>query len=112
MTALIGPARTRELFYLSERIDAHRAERLGLVNRVVPAADLEKETMQIAQKIARGPAVAYRYMKENISRAAGGDLGDCLDLEATHHIHTSLTRDHRAAVKAFVEKRDPVFEGR
>jgi 2-(1,2-epoxy-1,2-dihydrophenyl)acetyl-CoA isomerase len=112
MTALIGPARTRELFYLSERIDAHRAESLGLVNRVVPAEDLEEETMQIARKIARGPAVAYRYMKENISRAAGGNLGDCLDLEATHHVHTSLTRDHRAAVKAFVEKKEPVFEGR
>ncbi len=112
MTGLIGAARTRELYYLSDRIDAYKAESLGLVNRVVPADQLEKETMDIAHRIAHGPTVAYRYMKENISRAIGGDMGECLDLEATHHIHTSLTRDHREAVKAFVEKKDPVFEGR
>ena len=112
MTGLIGAARTRELYYLSDRIDAYKAESLGLVNRVVPADQLEKETMEIAHRIAHGPTVAYRYMKENIARAIGGDMGECLDLEATHHIHTSLTRDHREAVKAFVEKKDPVFEGR
>ncbi len=112
MTGLIGAARTRELYYLSDKIDAYKAESLGLVNRVVPADQLEKETMEIAHRIAHGPTVAYRYMKENISRAIGGDMGECLDLEATHHIHTSLTRDHREAVKAFVEKKDPVFEGR
>ena len=112
MTGLIGAARTRELYYLSDKIDAYKAESLGLVNRVVPADQLEKETMEIAHRIAHGPTVAYRYMKENIARAIGGDMGECLDLEATHHIHTSLTRDHREAVKAFVEKKDPVFEGR
>ena len=51
-------------------------------------------------------------MKENINRAIGGDLGECLDLEATHHVHTGLTEDHRNAVKAFVEKREPEFKGR
>lgn len=112
MTGLIGAARTRELYYLSDKIDATKAESLGLVNRVVPADQLEKETMAIAHRIAHGPTVAYRYMKENIARAVGGDMGECLDLEATHHVHTSLTRDHREAVKAFVAKKDPVFEGR
>lgn len=112
MTALIGPAKTRELYYLSEKIDAVRAEQLGLVNRVVPADQLEQETMDIAHRIANGPTVAFRYMKENIARAIGGDMGECMDLEATHHVHTALTRDHREAVKAFVEKKTPVFEGR
>ena len=52
-------------------------------------------------------------MKENISRAAsGGSLGECLDLEATHHVHAGLTEDHRDAARAFVEKREPVFRGR
>jgi 2-(1,2-epoxy-1,2-dihydrophenyl)acetyl-CoA isomerase len=52
-------------------------------------------------------------MKENINRAAtGASLGDCLDLEATHHQHTGLTEDHREAVKAFIEKREPTFKGR
>ena len=52
-------------------------------------------------------------MKENFNRAAmGGDVMECLDLEATHHVHTGLTEDHREAAKAFVEKREPVFNGR
>ncbi len=112
MTGLIGAARTRELYYLSEKIDARQAETLGLINRVFPADRLEEETMEIASRIAHGPTVAYRYMKENIARAVSGEMGECLDLEATHHIHTSLTRDHKEAVKAFVEKKTPVFEGR
>jgi 2-(1,2-epoxy-1,2-dihydrophenyl)acetyl-CoA isomerase len=113
MTKLIGAAKTRELYFLPERIEAIEAERLGLVNRVVPADALEKETRELARRLAHGPSIAYRYMKENINRAmAGGELDDCLDLEATHHVHTSLTKDHRNAVQAFVEKRKPVFEGR
>jgi len=113
MTKLIGAAKARELYLLSERIDAFEAERLGLVNRVVAADALEKETHALAHRIAHGPSIAYAYMKENINRALeGGELGDCLDLEATHHVHTSFTQDHINAVRAFVEKRTPVFEGR
>jgi 2-(1,2-epoxy-1,2-dihydrophenyl)acetyl-CoA isomerase len=113
ITKLIGAAKARELYLLSEKIDALEAERLGLVNRVVPADALEKETHALAHQLAHGPTIAYAYMKENINRALeGGELGECLDLEATHHVHTSFTRDHRNAVKAFVEKRKPVFEGR
>jgi len=113
ITKLIGAAKARELYLLSEKIDALEAERLGLINRVVPADALEKETHALAHQLAHGPTIAYAYMKENINRALeGGELGECLDLEATHHVHTSFTRDHRNAVKAFVEKRKPVFEGR
>jgi 2-(1,2-epoxy-1,2-dihydrophenyl)acetyl-CoA isomerase len=113
LTHLVGAARARELYYLSERIDAKEAERLGLVNRVVPDAALEEQTLALAQRLASGPTVAYRYMKENINRAAAGaGLEECLDLEATHHIHTGLTEDHREAARAFVEKRTPVFKGR
>ena len=113
MTKLIGAAKARELYLLSEKIDAAEAERLGLVNRVVARDALEKETQVLAYRLAHGPSIAYRYMKENLNRALeGGELGDCLDLEATHHVHTALTHDHRNAVKAFVEKKKPVFEGR
>jgi 2-(1,2-epoxy-1,2-dihydrophenyl)acetyl-CoA isomerase len=113
MTKLVGPALTRELYYLSERIDAKEAQRLGLVNRVVPEAALTEKTLELARRLANGPTVAYRYMKENITRAAGGaDLRECLDMEATHHIHTGLTEDHREAARAFVEKREPSFKGR
>jgi 2-(1,2-epoxy-1,2-dihydrophenyl)acetyl-CoA isomerase len=113
LTRLVGAAKARELYYLSERIDAREAERLGLVNRVVADEKLEAETRALAQRLAHGPSVAYRYMKENISRATGAaSLQECLDAEATHHVHTGLTEDHRNAVKAFVEKRTPVFRGR
>ena len=67
---------------------------------------------EIALRMANGPTVAYRYMKENLNRALAGELDDCLDLEATHHIHCGQTDDHREAARAFVEKRDPVFRGR
>jgi 2-(1,2-epoxy-1,2-dihydrophenyl)acetyl-CoA isomerase len=51
-------------------------------------------------------------MKENLNRAMGGEVDECLDLEVTHHVHCAATEDHREAVKAFVEKREPVFHGR
>ncbi|MGZ5999169.1 MAG: enoyl-CoA hydratase-related protein [Rhizomicrobium sp.] len=113
LSQLVGSAKARELYYLSDRIDMTEAQRLNLVNFVVPAERLETDTMLLAHRLAKGPRVAYRYMKENINRAASGtDVDDCLDLEATHHIHTGFTEDHREAAKAFVEKRDPVFKGR
>ncbi len=112
LTQLVGSAKARELYYLSERVAAHEAERLGLVNRVVPDEKLEAETLELARRLAHGPGVAYRYMKENLNRAVGGELGECLDLEATHHVHCGQTEDHRNAARAFVEKREPVFRGR
>jgi 2-(1,2-epoxy-1,2-dihydrophenyl)acetyl-CoA isomerase len=113
MSQLIGAAKTRELYYLSDRIGAREAERLGLVNRVVPEEKLEAETHELAARLAHGPGIAYRYMKENINRAAsGGGLYECLDAEATHHVHTGLSEDHRNAVKAFVDKRTPIFRSR
>ncbi len=113
LSQLVGSAKARELYYLSDRVDAQDALRLGLVNWVVPPDKLEAETMALAQRLARGARVAYRYMKENLNRAAAGaEAEDCLDLEATHHVHTGLTEDHREAAKAFVEKREPAFKGR
>ncbi len=112
MSQLVGSAKARELYFLSDRVTAAECERLGLANKVVPAADLEAETMALAKRLASGPSVAYRYMKENLNRALGGDVIECLDLEATHHVHTGLTEDHRNAVAAFVEKREASFVGR
>jgi 2-(1,2-epoxy-1,2-dihydrophenyl)acetyl-CoA isomerase len=113
LSHLVGSAKARELYYLSDRIDAKQAERLGLVNRVVPDAALADETRALAQRLAAGATVAFRYMKENLNRAAeGASVEECLDLEATHHVHTGLTEDHREAAQAFVEKRAPTFKGR
>jgi len=51
-------------------------------------------------------------MKENLNRAVTGELGECMDLEVTHHVHTGLTDDHREAAQAFIDKREPRFCGR
>ena len=112
LTQLVGSAKARELYYLSERVFAEEALRLGLANWVCEPDELAVRTRDIASRLAAGPTVAYRYMKENLNRAMGGDLEDCLDLEATHHVHCGATEDHREAAKAFVEKREPKFEGR
>ena len=112
LSQLVGTAKARELYFLSDRVAATEAERLGLANRVVGPDALMDETMALARRLAEGPPIAYRYMKENLNRALGGDPVECMDLEVTHHAHTGLTEDHRDAAQAFVEKRAPVFKGR
>ncbi len=112
MTQLIGSAKARELYYLSERVSAEEALTLGLTNWVCEPETLAEKTREIASRLANGPTVAYRYMKENLNRAMSGEVDDCLDLEATHHVHCGQTEDHRNAARAFVEKREPVFKGR
>jgi len=112
LTQLVGSAKARELYYLSDRISAEEALRLGLTNWVCAPEELASKTREIAGRLAKGPTVALRYMKENLNRAMGGEVDDCLDLEATHHVHCGQTEDHREAAKAFVEKREPAFKGR
>ena len=113
MSQLVGTAKARELYFLSDRVNAEQALDLGLTNWVCEADELTAKANEIALRLASGPSVAYRYMKENFARAlSSGDVNDCLDLEATHHVHCGQTEDHKNATKAFVEKRDPVFVGR
>lgn len=112
LTRLVGPTKARELYYFSEKLTAEEGVELGIVNAAFPAETYEAEVAALARRLADGPRVAYRYMKENLNRAINGELGECLDLEATHHIRTSATDDHREAAAAFVAKRSPVFKGR
>jgi 2-(1,2-epoxy-1,2-dihydrophenyl)acetyl-CoA isomerase len=112
LTRLVGSAKAKELYYFSERLTSEDALRLGIVNAIFPPADFEREVMDRARRLAQGPSIAYRFMKENLNRAVTGELGDCMDLEVTHHVHTGLTQDHREAAAAFTEKREPRFHGR
>lgn len=112
LSQLVGTAKARELFFLSERVGADEALRLGLANWVCAPEELAAKTHAIALRLSAGPTVAYRYMKENLNRALAGKVDECLDLEATHHVHCGQTEDHREAAKAFVDKREPVFKGR
>ena len=112
LTQLVGTAKARELFYTADRLDAAACERLGIVNRVVPGDRLMSETLALARRLARGPTIAYRYMKQNLDRALRDDLPTCLAHEAEGTVRTATTEDHREAVRAFIEKREPEFKGR
>ena len=112
LTRLVGTAKARELYYTAELLDSGPALALGLLNRVVPDAELERETFALAARMARGPRIALGYMKRNLNAAESGSLAEVLDLEAWHHTRCGTTEEHREAARAFVEKREPVFRNR
>jgi 2-(1,2-epoxy-1,2-dihydrophenyl)acetyl-CoA isomerase len=112
LTQLVGPAKARELYFTAEVIGAEEALKLGMVNRVVPAAGLTEEVRAFAQRIAAGPVVAYSYMKAHLNLALKSDLRTILDRESYGQTLTGLTEDHKEAVKAFLEKREAKFKGR
>src|SRR5499426_1494730 len=103
LTRLVGTAKARELYFTADLVDAQQALALGLVNRVIPDARLEEETMALATRLAEGPRIALRYMKRNMNAAESGTLTDMLDIEAWHHTRTGMTEDHREAARAFVD---------
>jgi 2-(1,2-epoxy-1,2-dihydrophenyl)acetyl-CoA isomerase len=112
LTRLLGTAKACELMFLSDKIDAMEAQRIGLVQRVVADDALEASTRELAKRVASGPRVAYRYMKRNLNAAEEGSLEHMLDMEALHLTRTRYTKDHREAARAFAEKRPPVFTGK
>lgn len=112
LSRVAGFARARELLLLSERIKSERAEALGLVNRVVPDADLQESAFALAASLAAGPPVAFRFIKENLDHALNSSLFESLDYEAKNHIRAKLTHDYKEGVRAFTEKRKAAFEGR
>ncbi|SFI32852.1 enoyl-CoA hydratase [Bradyrhizobium sp. Gha] len=112
LTRLVGTSRARELLFLSERIDARRCETLGLVNRVVPDSELRKAAFALATSLAEGPSIALAHIKDNLDHAVHSDFLDSMDQEAANMVRSSRTADHKQAVRAFIEKRKPVFAGR
>jgi enoyl-CoA hydratase/carnithine racemase len=112
LTRLVGTARARELMFTTEKVDATRCEMIGLVNRVVPDAKLQQEAFALAKSMADGPAIALRYMKDNLDEAMLFDFATARDHEAERLIRTTKTADHREAVQAFIEKRPAVFRGK
>jgi 2-(1,2-epoxy-1,2-dihydrophenyl)acetyl-CoA isomerase len=111
LTRLIGTAKCREMFFTGDMIDADEAHRIGLVNKVADDADLYETTMTMARRIASMPHVALGYTKKNLAAAETGDFATSLDMEAFNQARCSQMEDHREAVRAFKEKRKPLFTG-
>jgi len=112
LTRMLGEAKAKELLFLSDVLTADQALALGLVNRVVPHAQLMSSAREWAMRIARGPQLSYRYMKENVRLASEQDYPTMLDREAWTQVYCGATEDHREGARAFVEKRAPEFKGK
>ena len=108
---LAGTARAFEYAATGRDIMADEAERVGLVNRVVPPGALEEETMALARKLAAGPTKAIGLIKRTLNRALTTDLASLLEYEAAVQEIAAATHDHAEGLAAFLEKRPPAFNG-
>ena len=108
----VGLARAKELVFTADIIGAAEAERIGLVNRVVPADRLQDETRALARRIAGGPPRALALAKSLLNRSLDLDLDVALDWEALGQGMMIETDDHREGLAAFFDKRPPRFTGR
>jgi len=108
---LMGYARAAEMTFLAEPMDAATAERLGLVNRVVPGDRLMDEARALAERLAGAAPLALALTKRALNRAMGADLASQLDYEAQLQAVAGASADHAEGVAAFVAKRPPAFTG-
>jgi len=108
---LVGYARAAEMMLTAEPVDATTAERIGLVNRVVPADHLATEANSMAVKLASAAPLALALAKRALNRALESTLEEALELEAQLQSVAGRSADHREGVAAFVEKRPASFTG-
>jgi enoyl-CoA hydratase len=109
---LVGEGRAMEMALTGDMIDAATAERFGLVNHVYPAAELEAETMKLAEKIAEKAPIALQLSKEAVKFASRSNLDEGLRREVDLFAICFSTEDKKEGVSAFLEKRKPEFKGR
>lgn len=109
---LVGPAKAAELFYTGDMIDAKTALSLGIVNHVVPGAQLEAAVKSLAQKIALGPFLPIQAVKKTLFAADKDNLSAALEHEVQEQIRCFLSEDCSEGIRAFFEKRPPKFLGK
>ena len=107
-----GLATAFELAALGEDVTADKAKELSLANKVVPAAELESATREIAERFAQGPTKAYGYIKRMMDKAANMSLDEALDYEVYMQEAAGRTEDYTNAVEAFKNKQKPVYSGK
>lgn len=112
LARVIGPARTKEIVWTGRNVGAEEAERLGLVNRVVPADTLEKEAEAYARELVNAPPLPVSLTKTLIGRANETSLETSLERDAQAQAACIESEDHREAVEAYLEKRPARFHGR
>jgi 2-(1,2-epoxy-1,2-dihydrophenyl)acetyl-CoA isomerase len=112
LTRMIGPGRALELIMTGRTIPAKEAEQLGLIHHVVPHAELDKHTDELANRLATGPTKALGLSKRMVNRVVSLDLSDAMEYEALNQDIVGRTSDHLEAVKSFLEKRPPKFSGK
>jgi enoyl-CoA hydratase len=108
---LIGPGRAREFLYFGNRVDAREAERLGMVNKTVPAAELMEEAEKWAAELALLPPLSLKALKSCVTQGLEMDLNSALDYESRCSEYLLKTDDSKEGMLAFVEKRVPAFKG-
>ena len=111
LTHLVGPSRARELLFLNQKLDAETALQWGLANRVADPDGLSAATLDVARQLAEAPAIAIRYMKQNLLRAETQSLPEVIESEAYGMARCGRTQDAKEAALAFREKRPPKFTG-
>ncbi|MGW1027408.1 enoyl-CoA hydratase/isomerase family protein [Streptomyces sp. NPDC002577] len=109
---LVGPQRAKELMFFGDPLPAAEAERLGLVNRVVPSDELEKTAREWAQRLAAGPTRAIALTKHLVNASLDSDRATAFAAEAMAQEINMSTADAQEGVAAFVERRPPAYKGR
>ena len=109
MLGSIGKA--AEMLFTGDFLEAEEAHRLGFLNKLVPAEDLEKVTMEMAQKIASGPPIAIRLSKLMLYKGLEFDLDTAMRMAAAAETITLTSKDHLEGTAAIRESRKPVYWG-
>jgi len=109
---LVGENVAKELVFTGERLPATEAAEMGVLNRVYPDDEFDERTDELVARIASGPTVALRASKRLLNRGSERSLREAIECEADAQAAVFESADHREGAEAFVERRDPEFEGR